>query len=70
MEPQERQMLERLLHISEQNNRLLRKMRREVLIHRFARLAYWIVILVLGVVAYYYITPYFQNVNSLLNSIK
>jgi hypothetical protein len=61
MEPEERKMLERLLHISEHNNRVLRHIRREMLLVRFIRIFYYLLILGVALVAYYYVKPYLEE---------
>lgn len=68
MEPDERKMLERLLHLSEHNNRILRHIRRDMLIHRYMRLIVWLLVLVIGLVGYYYIKPYIENAVSTIES--
>jgi Ni,Fe-hydrogenase I cytochrome b subunit len=68
MEPDERKMLERLLHLSEHNNRILRHIRREMLFHRFARLFYWILILAVSIAGYYYVKPYIENAITTIES--
>jgi hypothetical protein len=70
MEPEERKMLERLVQISEQNNRMLQKMRRAVLWGRFVHMVYLIVIVSLSVASYYYIKPYIGTLTSALNTLN
>ncbi len=62
MLPEERDMLERVLQISEQNNRILRKIHREAVIRKFTRVIYLIVIIAIALVTYYYIKPYTTDV--------
>lgn len=68
MEPEERQMLERLLHISEHNNRILTHMRREMLFHRYYRVLVLLLAIVAAVAIYYYIKPYIENVVTTLET--
>lgn len=70
MDPEERKMLERLLETSEQTNRVVRRMRREVLLVRFFHLFYWIIIIVVIYYAYYYIQPYLGNIDQVLQNLN
>ena len=67
MEEDERKQLQEVLRIVQHNNRLLRRMRREVLIGRFIHLLYWIIILGLGFVGYFYLMPY---INQLTQAVQ
>ena len=69
MEPEERQMLERLLRLSESNNRILRRLHRYHLIGRFIHLFYWLVILGVSIAIYFFIKPYLNNLTALLDLI-
>ena len=68
MEPEERKMLERLLHISEHNNRILRHIRREMLFTRFYRLFLMLLAIGVALVIYYYIKPYIDGVITTIQS--
>ena len=63
MTPEERMLLDRTLKLAEENNEILRSMRRSNRISSFLRILYWIIILGVSVGAFYYIQPY---VNSLV----
>ena len=75
MNPEEKMLLERTLRLSEENNRILRKMQRAArwaILWGFIKVAIIIVPLVAG---YLYLEPYlnqalenFNNVKELLNS--
>ena len=67
MDPEDKKKLDRLLLISENNNRLLRRMRREVLWMRFFRVVYLVVILGAIVAGYLYFSPYFGSFQNALN---
>ena len=68
MEPEDRKMLAEVLAISQQNNRMLRQMRREVLWARFLHVVYWIVIIVIACISYYYIKPYIGLLNQAIET--
>jgi hypothetical protein len=69
MDEEERKMLERVLAISEQTNRVVRRMRHEELLMRFFHVFYWIVILGIAYLGYYFIKPYLGNVDLLLQNL-
>ncbi|MDQ3014241.1 MAG: hypothetical protein M3Q73_00035 [bacterium] len=68
MESEERKILEKLLHISEHNNRILSHMRREMLFHRYYRVFVLLFAIGAAVVIYYYIKPYIENVVTTLET--
>ncbi len=69
METEEQEMLERVLKLSEQNNRILRGMRREATWSRIFHILYWVLIIGVSVASYYYIKPYLGQLNDALESI-
>ena len=62
MTPEEKSLLERTYKLSEENNKILRKMRRSSRISGVIRALYWIVIIGITIGAYYYVQPYLENV--------
>ena len=58
MNSEEREILERTLRISEENNKILKSMRRAGRLATVFRVFYWLVIIGLGFGAYYFIEPY------------
>ncbi len=70
MLPEERQMLKKALELSQENNEMLRSMKRSMFIGRIFRIAYWVVIIGAGVGAYYYIEPYLDGAVSAYGSLK
>ncbi len=70
MTPEERSLLERTHKLAEENNELLRGMRRMSRITSVARISYWVVILLVGFGAYYFIQPYVQSMFSLYTGIQ
>lgn len=70
MNPEERLLLERTLKLSEENNRILKKMQRTArwaIIWGFIKLALIIVPLVIG---YFFLEPYLQEAVSNYDGIK
>ena len=58
MTPEEKSLLERTYKMSEENNAILRKMRRSAKISSALRYVYWAIIVALSLGAYYFIQPY------------
>ena len=57
MSPEERELLNRSIKISEENNRMLRGMRRSARFSSFLRVIYWLIIIVTAFGTYYFIQP-------------
>lgn len=69
MTPEERSLLERTYKLSEENNEILRSIRRSNRLSIAMRIAYWVVILVASFGAYYFIQPYVNAVVSTYSSV-
>ncbi|MBP6858651.1 MAG: hypothetical protein KBC33_02360 [Candidatus Pacebacteria bacterium] len=61
MTPEERSLLERTYKLTEENNEILRKMRRANRFSLALRIGYWVVIIVISFGAYYLIQPYVET---------
>lgn len=81
MTPEEHSLLERTYKIAEENNEILRAMKRSARLANVMRIIYWVVIVALSVGAYYLIQPYAEllfklgggsitNVQSAANSLQ
>ncbi len=70
MTPEEKHLLERTLKISEENNALLKSMRRYTRIGTIFRLLYWGLIIGVSVGAFYFIQPYVNQVFELYSGIQ
>ncbi len=84
MSPEERELLNRSVELAEENNKILRALRRSARISRFISIVYWVLIIGSTVGAYYFIQPYIDqiygvysgaqddlnNVSGLLQSLK
>ncbi len=69
MDTEDKKILDKILLLAEQNNRILRKMRRDVLVGKFLHLLYWVLIIGVSVAGYYYIKPYIGNLTAILQSM-
>lgn len=70
MSPEERSLLERTYKISEENNSILKSMRRTARLGTAMKLIYWIVILGLSYGAYYFIQPYLNTVMGMYDKVQ
>jgi hypothetical protein len=68
MTPEERSLLERTASLAEENNQMLRSLRRSNRISMAMRAVYWVLILIVSFGAYYLIQPYVDTMMSLLGS--
>ncbi len=62
-------MLERLVHLTEQNHRILKGMHRAAMWGRFMHFLYWVFIIGISIVTYYYIKPYLGSLQTALGVI-
>ncbi len=60
MTPEERDLLQRSVDLAEENNDMLRALRRHMRISRIMSVLYWVVIIGSAVGAYYFISPYLE----------
>jgi len=77
MTPEERELLDKSVRLGEENNQILRSMRRSQRLASIARATYWIIIIGSAVGAFYLLQPYIDKVknvysgaNDVLNSFK
>ncbi len=61
MTPEERSLLERTYKLVEENNNILRSIRRATRFSMAFRILYWVVIIVVSFGAYYFIQPYIET---------
>lgn len=60
MTPEEKSLLERTHALAEENNSILRSMRRTNRASMIFRVVYWVVIIAIGLGAYYFVEPYIR----------
>ncbi len=64
MDLQEKELIEETLEVSKENNKMLKKIWRDVKYKRFITFAYWMVVIGLAFGAYYYIQPILESVGA------
>jgi len=70
MLPEERALLEKSIRLGEDNNKILRSMKRSQRWSSIFRAIYWILIIGSAFGAYYFIQPYFDQVVDMYNGAK
>jgi len=70
MTPEEKDLLKRVAELSEENNDMLRSMRRSMRLARFMSILYWVVIIGSAIGAYYFIQPYIDFFGSAYGGAK
>jgi uncharacterized membrane protein len=70
MQPEEKEMLKKALELSQENNKILHSIRRQMLAGRIFRIVYWVAIVGAAIGVYYYITPYIDSAVGAYGGIK
>jgi hypothetical protein len=70
MTPEERNLINRVVSLAEENNKLLRAMRRSARIASFMRALYWLIILASIFGTYYFIEPYIDAITESYAGMK
>ncbi len=70
MEDQELQhLLHENLRLAKENNRILVKLQKFQRFQKNTKILYWIIIVAIGLGAYYYVKPYIDNVYDIYNTV-
>ncbi len=70
MNPEEKQLLQKTYDLAEENNKILKGMRRMSRISGVFRVIYWSIIIIASVGAYYFIQPYVTSTLGLYDQIQ
>jgi len=70
MEPNEKEMLKKTLELSQDNNKMLKAIRRSMFWGRVTKIIYWVVIIGAAVGVYYYIEPYLNDAVGIYGNFK
>ncbi|MDP2789176.1 MAG: hypothetical protein Q8O46_03985 [bacterium] len=68
MDPESKKLLESTYRLAEENNLMLRSMRRSMRIARVMSFLYWVLIIGISVGAFFYLQPYIDQIMSLYGS--
>ena len=69
MDFHDKDFFDRLMTLTEENNKLLHKMWRAARLARVARTIYWIILIGASIGAYYYIQPYIDQLLSVFGGL-
>ncbi len=70
MTPEEKELLQRSVALSEENNEILRGIQRSMRFGRFMSILYWVFIIGSAVGAYYIIQPYIDAISGAYGGAK
>lgn len=70
MDFHDKDFFDRLMTLTEENNKLLHKMWRAARLARVMRTLYWLVIIGLSIGAYYYVQPYLEQLLSVYTGLQ
>jgi len=70
MDPESQKLLEHTAELTEENNEMLRSMKRSMRLARIMSIVYWIFIIGSAVGAYYFIQPYLEELVGLYDSAE
>lgn len=70
MSPEEREMLAKCLALAEDNNNILRSLKRSVVWGRIVHGIYWVLIIGSTLGAYYFIQPYIEQIIGVYGGTK
>lgn len=70
MTPEERELLTQSINISQENNKMLRSMRRGARFSAFLRIIYWLIILGSAFSAYYFLQPYIEAIEKSYTGVQ
>jgi hypothetical protein len=70
MEPEDKEILRRVLELSQKNNKMLHSIQRSMFWGKVYRYIYWIIIIGVAIGAYYYLEPYINGILQVYGSVK
>ena len=70
MDPESKAKLEEVLSLTQENNKILRQMKRSLVWGRILHVFYWIFIIGSALGAYYFLQPYINRVEGVLGSTQ
>ena len=62
MDFHDKEFFDRLMALTEENNKILHKIRRTAKVTGMIRIVYWIIIIGISIGAYYYVQPYLNQI--------
>ena len=68
MDPESKRLLQNTLALVEENNKMLRKVRRSQKITTFLRVVYWVITIGIAVGAFYFLQPFISQIEKYIQS--
>jgi len=69
MDPESKKLLEETFELEQDNNKLLRSMKRAMLWTRVMNVVYWLIIIGISLGAFYFLQPYFNRLVTVYGSL-
>jgi hypothetical protein len=69
MDPEVKETLEHLEEVSEENNRMIRKIYRTTRFAQFFAIVKWAIVIGVAIGAFYYLQPVFDKIDSIYNAL-
>jgi hypothetical protein len=70
MDQEDKELLRRILDISQKNNRILESIKQSMFWSRVFRYIYWAIIIGTAIGAYYFLEPYIEEVLQIYGGVK
>lgn len=70
MSEEEKELLKRSVDLAEENNDMLRSIRRSMRLGRIIKIVYWVVILGTAIGAFYFMQPYIDQLSGMYGGAK
>ena len=64
MDTESKELLEKTFALTEENNKMLKKIRHGQRLSSFLTSVYWVIVIGLGIGAFYFIQPYFNKLTT------
>ena len=69
MDSRDRKTLERVLKLSEENHRMVKKLYRSWIWGKIITVVYWLIVIGVGFGAYYFLQPYIEGIKDLFSGL-
>ncbi len=64
------QKIQRILELSENNNKLLRSIKRAIWVGRVTHIIYWVILIGASIGAFWFLKPYISQLNEVYGGLK
>lgn len=70
MDPESKKLLEETYSLAEENNRMLRSMKRSIMWSHIMSILYWVLIIGVSIGAFYFIQPYLDQAMDAYKNVR